>query len=538
MTNSYERVIEAWRNAGLNVIEKGKDNASAQAPGHSEADLSISIGYNGDQVLLKSFADEDKEDILKAVGLTWGDLFDNPLGVEYKYPDGRIVKRTVDKNFYQSGNKNGDALYHADRLANASTVYLVGGEKDVHTLEHIGFAATCNAGGEKNLGAFDLTPLHGKRVVVVRDRDAVGVKFAQIAIHKLAAHCDISVVTAKSGKDSSDHIVDGFTVDDFVPDFQFGTDILIARVTERLESARGLALDKALVELYKVLDASTPMDETAGLVPFDDLMLEWWEYLEKENSEADIIPSPWPELNEIVSGGFHRGRSYLMAARPGAGKSLGLTNFGSYAGHHGYRGAIYSVEMGRMEVASRIVSAGSKVEYSKITQRKVDGEDLIRIAEWADNASGMNLWVCDQASVTMNKIRRDCRSLKAHGGLDFVCVDYLQLLKPDSKGQSRQEQISEISRNLKLLAKELDIAVISACQLNRGNVKDGRPPTTSDLRESGSLEQDCDVAILLHHETHDGLPTGDVEFIVGKNRTGKQATATLQWRAHFARIGS
>ena len=533
--NSYERVLNAFRDHGLNVVEKG-DRASCQAPGHSG--LEVSVGYNGDQALVWAFNGMELPEILDGVGLQMSDLFDNPKGVEYQYPDGRKVQRTADKRFYQSGNTDGTQLYHVDRIGDAPTVYVVGGEKDVHTLEHLGLVATCNAGGEGNVGNFDLSPLFGRRVVVVRDRDEAGEKFAHTLVDRLAGEADVVVRTAKVGKDVSDHVAAGCDIDDLVTDTSFATPLLMSRLNREVGKLSGLPPDKAMQRMYALLDSATPMDETAGLHAFDDLMLEWWEYLETPAAERDILQTPWPELDDVISGGFHKGRSYLMAARPGAGKSLGLTNFASYAASQGHRGVIYSVEMGRMEVASRIVAAGAKTEYGQISQRNLTADSMSRIAEWADKAAGLPLFVCDKESVSMSKIRKDCRQLKSHGGLDFVCVDYLQLLKADSRGQSRQEQISEISRGLKMLSKELQVVVLSACQLNRGNVKDGRPPTVADLRESGSLEQDCDVAILLHHASFgDGLPTGEVEFIVGKNRTGKLTTVTLPWRAHYARIG-
>ncbi|OHD14967.1 MAG: hypothetical protein A2Y38_25470 [Spirochaetes bacterium GWB1_59_5] len=117
-------------------------------------------------------------------------------------------------------------------------------------------------------------------------------------------------------------------------------------------------------------------------------------------------------------------------------------------------------------------------------------------------------------------------------------MDYLQLVSSDDKRASREEQLTAISRELKLLAMDLDIAVVAAAQLNRSNVKDNRPPTIADLRGSGSLEQDADAVILIHHETEaDGSPTGMVQLAMGKNRFGAQTTIELPWRAHMSRVG-
>ena len=534
---AYNRVVDAFRREGLNVKENGHGKATAQAPGHSAADASVSITYIGDRVLVWSHSDPTDQ-VLSALNLTMQDLFDDPRGTSYRYDDGRFVHRSPDKKFRQSGNTKGTSLYRADRLADADVVWLVEGEQDVHALESEGVAATCTAMGAGKAHLFDLTPLHGKTVRIVRDMDEPGRAHAQQLVELLDGKATVSVWEPAAGKDAADHVAADFGIDDFRPAQGFTANPLLAALRRITEAAEAMPFDDAVGVAYQELDALTASDDTPDRVPVDQVFDEWWKWLEAPTASIRTILTPWPELDDVLSGGLHPGRSYLIAGRPGGGKSLALTNIAAYAAERGSRGLLFSLEMGRIEIASRIIAAGAKAEYGQITRRQVDAFNLARVAAYLDQARGMPLWVCDQATITVDHVRAQARSLKRSHGLDFVAVDYAQLMRPTNSRETRERQIAEISRNLKILAKDLDVAVVTACQLNRAPAKEKRPPTIAELRESGALEQDSDVIILLHHNTHEGgLPTGDVDMIVGKNRTGKLSTITLPWRAYQARIG-
>lgn len=503
MSASFDRLVDALRDQGCTVIERGSGRAIAQAPGHSPADRSISILYNAAEgrTAFMSFAD-DKEQVLDALGLTWADLFDSPKGATYEYGDGRTVHRTPDKKFRQSGNTKGNSLFRAERLADAEVVYVVEGEHDVLTLEAEGVAATCTAMGAGKAHLFDLTPLHGKDVRIVRDMDAPGKAHAIQVMELLSNQAKVSILEPAIGKDASDHITAGRSVDEFKP-----ADLEPEAVAEQ------------------------------RIRRFDNITDEWWKWLDDTTGTARVIPTPWEPLNEILAGGLHPGRSYLIAGRPGGGKSLALTNIAAHAAENGHKGLLFSLEMGHIEIASRIIAAGANAEYGQITRRDIDAYNMAEIAEYLDRARGMPLWVCDDASISVERIREDARDAMRTMQLDFIAVDYAQLLRPTDSRDNRERQIAEISRNLKILSKELDLAVVTACQLNRAPSKEKRPPTIAELRESGALEQDSDVIILLHHSVIDDMPTGEVDLIVGKNRTGKLATVTLPWRAYRAKIG-
>lgn len=282
------------------------------------------------------------------------------------------------------------------------------------------------------------------------------------------------------------------------------------------------------------LSESTTADDT---VSFADAVARWQEWAEAPSEAVRTIPTPWESVNEVLAGGLHPGRTYVVGGRPGEGKSIALLNFAQHAAEHDRPAVIFSVEMGETEVISRILAAGAKAEYGQITKRQIDGKNYTKIAEYIDTYSQIPLTLVDKSDLTVEQIASRCRTLKRTQGLDVIVVDYLQLLKESDTRAQRERQVAMISRALKILARELDCAVIVACQLNRNAANAERKPALSELRESGAIEQDADVVILLHHEQEQGNPTGIVEFIVAKNRTGKTDTIPLEWRAYQARVG-
>ena len=212
---AYTRVIDAFRNQGLIVDERG-DRASAQAPGHSAADRSVVITKIAGQVLVHSHSDPTA-DVLDTLGLTPADLFDEQRGTRYEYGDGRIVHRSPDKKFRQSGNTKGRSLFHADRIADNPVVYYVEGEKDVLAVEAAGSTAVCHAQGAGKVGLVDLEPLSGKTVIVVADKDESGRRNAEQVADALAGiAADTTIVEARTGKDAADHIAAGHDLSELV----------------------------------------------------------------------------------------------------------------------------------------------------------------------------------------------------------------------------------------------------------------------------------------------------------------------------------
>ncbi|MEG8035045.1 AAA family ATPase [Sphingomonas sp. LR61] len=211
---SFDRVVGAFHDRGLVVQMRGNEAAEAQAPGHSAKDRSVSIRSVEGQTLIHSHSDPTP-DVLAELNLSMQDLFDEQKGVEYKYRDGRVVHRSPDKRFRQSGNTKGRDLYRVERVGQADPVWMVEGEKDVHALESLGLVAVCTAMGAGKAAMFDLAPLHGKKVLLVRDMDEPGMKHALQVRELLDGKSEVVVLEPIVGKDAADHIAAGHTWQEF-----------------------------------------------------------------------------------------------------------------------------------------------------------------------------------------------------------------------------------------------------------------------------------------------------------------------------------
>ena len=223
-----ERIVDALRREGKRVVDRD-GTIAAQCPAHDDDHASLSIGprRDGKGAVIHCHAGCDYRDVLGKLSLSPRDLFDDPAlravyngHATYDYPDGRRVHRAPGKKFYQNGNTKGRALFHADRIGDAETVYVAEGEKDVLAIEAAGGVAVCppQGAGQKNLDRYDWSPLRGKDVVLLADQDAPGRKHAaQVAelLHGIAS--SVQIKEAAVGKDAADHIAAGKTLDELVP---------------------------------------------------------------------------------------------------------------------------------------------------------------------------------------------------------------------------------------------------------------------------------------------------------------------------------
>jgi len=224
---AYERLLDALRSQGSTVNATGAGRAQAQCPAHDDTHPSLSVGPRRDSrgVVVHCHAGCAPAEVLAALGLSMRDLFDDDDMAavyaprrDYHYPDGRVVHRKPDKSFPQSGKTNGDSLFHADRVGDAETVYVVEGEKDVEAIELAGGAAVCPAMGAGKAHLADWTPLHGKAVIVVADKDEPGRKHAAKVAELLDGIAGtVRIVEASVGKDAADHLAADHTLDEFQP---------------------------------------------------------------------------------------------------------------------------------------------------------------------------------------------------------------------------------------------------------------------------------------------------------------------------------
>jgi replicative DNA helicase len=238
--------------------------------------------------------------------------------------------------------------------------------------------------------------------------------------------------------------------------------------------------------------------------------------------------------------GLQPGQLIMLAARPGMGKStLGLDFARAAAIKNNATAAVFSLEMGRNEIVMRLLSSESSIGLTAMRSGKMNEADWQKLARKMSNVSNAPLFIDDSPNLTITEIRAKCRRLKQRHDLKLVVVDYLQLMTSGRKVESRQQEVSEFSRSLKLLAKELDVPVVAISQLNRGpEQRTDKRPMLSDLRESGSLEQDSDVVILIHREEHydkEARP-GEADLIVAKHRNGPIATIQVSFQGHYSRF--
>jgi replicative DNA helicase len=212
----------------------------------------------------------------------------------------------------------------------------------------------------------------------------------------------------------------------------------------------------------------------------------------------------------------------------------------SAAIRHGMASVIFSLEMGRTEITMRLLSAEARIPLNSMRNGKMTDDDWSRLARRMGEVSSAPLFIDDSPNLTMMEIRAKARRLKQRHDLRLLIVDYLQLMQSGKKVESRQLEVSEFSRQLKLLAKELDVPVVAVSQLNRGpEQRTDKRPMLSDLRESGSIEQDSDMVVLLHREDaydRESTRPGEADLIVAKHRNGPTADLVLAFQGHYSRF--
>lgn len=314
------------------------------------------------------------------------------------------------------------------------------------------------------------------------------------------------------------------------------------RIRQRAEGAEDAeqALAWAAEELARI-DHTTETPEVRRL---DSLLEEFERAMVEPDPRHWVVPTPWADLNTRIAGGLHPGRVYVIGARPGDGKSILTHQAASFAAEQGHPALVFSAEMGTLEVTGRVVASGAEVELAEIARRDLSQDSQRRVKHWAARHRQMPFFVVDKSDINVAYIRQVARAQKRRTGLAVLGVDYLQLVAPGDRGKSREQQVAEISRQLKVLARELECAVLLPAQLNRETARRGGKPTLADLRESGGIEADADVVLLLWRQVIEddnhplkGQPSLDLTVEIAKNRHGAVGGLELPWRAHYAKVG-
>jgi len=317
----------------------------------------------------------------------------------------------------------------------------------------------------------------------------------------------------------------------------------LRRLAHRLDVARqslATATDygTALQHCQEALSGAEEVGPAGDIRAFPDLVDEFWSWQRRPVQPGEVIPTPWPEVDEHLSGGVHSGRMIVFAGRPGAGKTNAGIELLARASELGHTTLLVSQEMSALEVTGRALAQGARVPYRQIVRRTMDADTHASVTAYAQRHRDMPMFVIDRPGMSVEHVGAASRSLHRTSEVRIIGVDYAQLLEASDSRVNRVQQVSHISRSLKLLSRELSCAVVLLSQLNRDSVKDRRRPELSDLKESGSLEQDPDVVILIHHVVDSsGQHTGIVELIIAKNRFGKTAIVELPWRGDQARMG-
>ncbi len=298
-------------------------------------------------------------------------------------------------------------------------------------------------------------------------------------------------------------------------------------------------VDRAQAEVYSITDRRSAED----YAPLSDIMDGVLDEIEAiGNREAGLygVPTGFADLDDLTNG-LHSGQMIIVAARPAMGKStfaLDLCRAASIA--HNLTSVFFSLEMTRSEITMRLLSAEAKVPLNHIRNGNMSDDDWAKMARHMGKVSSAPMFIDDSPNMTMMEIRAKARRLKQRHDLKLIVIDYMQLMSSGKKVESRQLEVSEFSRQIKLLAKELELPIIALSQLNRGPEQRGdKRPMMSDLRESGSLEQDADMVILLHRDDvyeKESTRPGEADLIVAKHRNGATRDITVAFQGHYSRF--
>ena len=304
------------------------------------------------------------------------------------------------------------------------------------------------------------------------------------------------------------------------------------------EKEVSLVLNTAENKLYDVLQSKKISD----MYPIKEVLAENLSRLEelmKLGSKVTGVPTGFKELDLRISG-LQPSDLILIAARPAMGKTSFALNIATNAAvKYNVPVAIFSLEMSKEQLANRILSSEALISSEKLKTAEINAEDMAKLAGSINQLSKAPIYIDDTAGITVSEIKAKCRRLKMKNQLGLIVIDYLQLIQGNSR-EGRQQEVSENSRFLKIMAKELNVPVITLSQLSRApDQRTDHHPMLSDLRESGSIEQDADMVMFLYREDYYEKETerkNVVECMISKFRNGSTGTVELGWRGEFTKF--
>ncbi|EJU24746.1 replicative DNA helicase [Peptoanaerobacter stomatis] len=294
-------------------------------------------------------------------------------------------------------------------------------------------------------------------------------------------------------------------------------------------------LDEAEHTIFNISQEKTK----STLHHIKDVLTDTYSVIEqnyKNKGSMTGITTGFIDLNHITNG-WQKTDLILVAARPATGKTAFALNLAHNASKDGKKVAVFSLEMSETQLAQRILSAESKVELKKLKTGELEEEDWQKLINAISVMTKYPIYINDTAGINLLEIRSECRKLKMQKGLDMIVIDYLQLMESEVRTESRQQEISKISRGLKILAKELGCPIIALSQLSRApEQRTNHRPMLSDLRESGAIEQDADIVMFLYRDeiyNPDTDKKNVTEVILAKHRSGEIGTVELAWHGKY-----
>jgi len=306
---------------------------------------------------------------------------------------------------------------------------------------------------------------------------------------------------------------------------------------ESLESV----LAKTETDVFKILNSRSGGD----FVPIRQVVMNALEKIEKASKQSGTvtgIPTGFIDL-DYRTAGLQPSDLILVAARPSMGKTAFVLNIAQYVAFHEAKSvAIFSLEMSKEQLVNRLFSLESRVDAQALRTGNLSDADWEKLVEGAGIIGDSKLIIDDTPGISINELRSKCRKYKLEQGLDIIIIDYLQLMTGSGRTESRQQEISDISRSLKALARELSVPVVALSQLSRAvEQRPDHRPMMSDLRESGAIEQDADVVMFIYRDDYYNKETelkGISEIIIAKQRNGPIGTVNLAWLPEYTKFAN